>query len=186
MITHALRRLLSLLIIFSLSLSLKAQDTIITSQTLELIEGVDFDNFYFQGAVEVLGEGFFVSCEHLHVISRAEKNDAAGTKLQIGKIETMDASGNVYIEQDDKKAWAQQAQVLPDEEKMILTKDARLKDERGTVAGHRITLFKGQKEAIVEGGEEQQRPTLILHKLPKKQTDPIAVEAVESDKKSEN
>ena len=65
-------------------------------------------------------------------------------------------------------------------------KEARLKDERGTVAGHRITLFKGQKEAIVEGGEEQQRPTLILHKLPKKQADTTPVEAGQSDKKSEN
>lgn len=178
MSTYLLRIVISLkCIIFSLIMPVKAQDTVITSQSLRLIEGTDFDNFYFQGEVEVLGEGFFVSCDHLHVVSRAEKEDTTSTKLQMGKIQTMDASGNVYIEQAEKKAWAQEAQVLPDEEKMILTKEARLKDERGTVEGHRITLFKGQKEAIVEGGAAQ-RPTLVLHQLPTKQADEPPTETV--------
>lgn len=148
---------------------LLGQETVITSQTLRLVEGVERDHFYFEGKVEVVGDGLFVSCEQLHVVSEAESSSPSGTKVQMGNIETMKASGDVYIHQEDKEAWAQEAEVFPQEGKLVLTHNARLKDERGTVEGHRITLFKGQQEAIVEGPPDKAtRPTLILHQLPQK------------------
>lgn len=183
--TYILQSLLILSLLHAGLARTHGQQTIITSQTLRLVEGIDFDNFYFQGDVEVLGEDFFVSCEHLHVVSRAETPSTAGPKLQMGKIETMEASGNVYIRQEAKQAWSQEAEVLPDEEKMILRGKARLKDERGTVNGHRITLFKGQKEAIVEGGPEEKRPTLILQQFPSQKESKEAPETAQNTQKAE-
>lgn len=146
-----------------------AQETVITSQTLRLVEGVETDHFYFEGTVEVVSDSLFVSCQRLHVVSKADTASPSGAKVQMGKVETMEASGDVYIRQEDKEAWAQEAEVFPDEEKLVLTHNARLKDERGVVEGHRITLFKGQKEAIVEGpADKASRPTLILHQMPQK------------------
>lgn len=151
---------------------LNAQETTITSQTLRLVEGEHIDHFYFAGEVEVHGEDLFVSCEALHVLSLADAESSSGTKVQMGKIEHMEASGKVYIRQGEKEAWAEEAEVLPQEEKMILTHNARLKDERGVVEGHRITIFQDQKEAIVEGASDKaSRPTLVIHQLPQKKTE---------------
>ncbi len=159
---------------------LRGQETVITSQTLRLLEGVETDHFYFEDTVEVLSDSLFVSCHHLHVVSKADSTSPSGAKVQMGTIETMKASGNVYIRQEDKEAWAQEAEVFPEEEKLVLTHNARLKDERGVVEGHRITLFKGQKEAIVEGPTDKaSRPTLILHQIPQKKPENALADAPE-------
>lgn len=166
-----MKRLVFILTISVASASslLLGQETVITSQTLRLIEGLGRDHFYFEGNVEVVGDSLFVSCEQLQVVSEAESSSPSGTKVQMGNIETMEASGDVYIHQEDKEAWAQEAEVFPQEGKLILTHNARLKDERGVVEGHRITLFKGKKEVIVEGpADKVTRPTLIIHQMPQK------------------
>jgi lipopolysaccharide export system protein LptA len=134
--------------------------TVINSDTLTL-ESTDYlSKFTFTGHVEVHATNLFASCEKMLVVSR-RSGDADATVGQMGKIEKIIAIGKVRIEQGDRVALAGKAEILPNENKVVLEDNPTVIDGGSTVRGYRMILLKGQRKAIVEGADGS-RPTVTL------------------------
>lgn len=126
-------------------------ETVVTSRILRMIEEADHTLFRFTDEVRVEATNLSATSERLDVIAREAlkpQSDAA-TPLQLDRIE---AHGGVVITQTGRTSTAEKAFILPKEGKVVLEGEAVVDDERGRVSGHRMTLLKGQRRAIVEGG----------------------------------
>ncbi|GAB4275837.1 MAG TPA: hypothetical protein DIU37_04715 [Opitutae bacterium] len=142
-----------------------AQETTITSDRLEkrTVEGQD--RFYFYDNVQVVSQNMTAQCDTMEVFTEGRAGQG-GTGLEMGAIRVIYAKGHVVIEQAGRKAYADAAEILPADGKVVLMGRARVVDKEGTVEGHKITLLKGEERAIVEGGASGGRPKVILPSIP--------------------
>ena len=69
-------------------------------------------------------------------------------ELRVDRIVARDA---VEIQQTDRTARCDVADIQPASGTVVLTGNAVVEDVQGTVSGHRITLNQGQRRAVVEG-----------------------------------
>jgi len=67
-------------------------------------------------------------------------------------IREMEALGNVMVRKEGRVALANRAQYYSQEEKIVLTGDARIIENENQLGGERITLFVRNDRSIVEGG----------------------------------
>lgn len=144
----------------------KPQETVVTSHLLRMIEEPERTLFRFTESVEVAATNLDATCDRLDVITQeaAKPGPDAKTPLELQRIEAHD---NVAITQTGRTATANKAFILPKEGKVILEGKAVVLDDRGKVAGHRMTLLQGQRRAIVEGGgPEGERARITLPGLP--------------------
>lgn len=137
--------------------------TIIKSQELKIEEKKDENYFYFLGDVEIQSDSFEAQSQSLYVVCQ---KDAEGSKHTLGQIQYMKATESVKIRREGEYATCEEAEVYPEEEKLILSQNPILENQKGKVTGHRITLLKGNEQAIIEGGCSQERPKIYLNKLP--------------------
>jgi lipopolysaccharide export system protein LptA len=122
--------------------------------------------FRFTKDVEVTATNLDASCDRLDVIAVDRANAAPDAKLAL-ELQRIVAHNNVVIKQAGRIATAKKASILPKEGKVVLEGRAVVKDERGRAAGHRMTLFQGQRRAIVEGGgPEGERARITLPAMP--------------------
>jgi len=126
------------------------QETVITSNELELIGGDTQNRFYFTGNVKVTGTNLVATCDAMEVIA-ARSGATAPTVGQMGAIQTIVMTGNVVIEQAGRRATAGRAEILPHQDMVVLTQDPVVTDSQGTVTGHRMELLKGERKARVFG-----------------------------------
>jgi lipopolysaccharide export system protein LptA len=75
----------------------------------------------------------------------------AGTSEQIEKIE---ASGGVRVVQLDRVGTAQTASFFQQEEKLVLSGDARIQQGANLVSGDEIILFLRDNRSLVKSGED--------------------------------
>lgn len=146
--------------------STEMEDTVVTSHLLRMIEEPDQTLFRFTENVTVTATNLDATCERLDVIAReqASADPAADKPLELERIEAHD---EVVIEQTGRTATAKKAIILPKEGKVVLEGQAVVQDDRGRVAGHRMTLFQGQRRAVVEGGgPEGERARITLPAMP--------------------
>ena len=68
-------------------------------------------------------------------------------------VREIEARGNVVVSQEGRIALAEKAVYYSDEEKIVLTGDARIIEDQNQVGGDRITLFIREERSIVEGGK---------------------------------
>lgn len=142
------------------------QDTVVTSRLLRMIEEPGQTLFRFTEYVEVSATNLDATCDRLDVITREQANadPEAKTPLELERIEAHD---KVVIQQSGRTATSEKAFILPIEGKVVLEGQAVVQDERGRVAGHRMTLLQGQRRAIVEGGgPEGERARITLPAIP--------------------
>ncbi len=138
--------------------------TTINSQTLDMQSTDDESTFLFTGLVIVTGNNITLTCDRLEAITLRDRKDILGDKDktslgQVGKFKSMLATGRVRIEQGERIATCGRAEVLPGEEKIILTLDPMVRDGGSTVVGETITLFRDQRRAVVT------RPRITLPPL---------------------
>ncbi len=139
--------------------------TVIRSQLLNMIEEADQTVFRFTDTVEVTATNLTATCERLDAIAVApdssqtsKQGDSA--QLQLKRIEAYET---VRIRQEERTAEAERCTILPEEGKLVLEEKAVVNDERGRVAGYRLTLYQGQRRAVVEGGgPERERARITL------------------------
>jgi len=146
--------------------AVEPQQTVVTSHLLRMIEEPGRTLFRFTDNVEVAATNLDATCDRLDVITReaANPDSEAQTPLELQRIEAHD---NVVIKQTGRTATADKAFILPKEGKVILEGKAVVQDDRGKVAGHRMTLLQGQRRAIVEGGgSEGERARITLPEMP--------------------
>jgi len=140
----------------------ETEATIVTSQLLRMIEEPKQTLFQFTEDVQVTATNLDATCDRLDVIAVDQVNAAPDAKLAL-ELQRIEAHNNVVIKQAGRTATAMKASILPKEGKLVLEGKAVVNDERGRAAGHRMTLYKGQRRAIVEGGgPEGERARITL------------------------
>ena len=67
-------------------------------------------------------------------------------------VNEIEALGNVVVRRDDRVALANRAMYFSREEKIVLTGDARIIENKNQLGGDRITFFVRDDRSIVDGG----------------------------------
>ena len=142
--------------------------TVVRSESLEMTSNSQHNYFYFTDNVTINGNNLLVKCDNLEVTA-SRSGEADATIGRIGVIKKIIAIGSVEILQAGRAALAGRAELLPAEDKIILTDSPKILDRKAVVSGWRITLIKGKRTAIVENNpddNEGHRPTVVLDALP--------------------
>jgi len=100
------------------------------------------DKVTFIGNVVLKKEGLTLQSDSMVVYYNPATKD----------IKEIDASGNVIVHKDGRVALAQKAFYYSEEEKIVLTGDARIIENENQLGGDKITLFMRNDRSIVEGG----------------------------------
>ena len=108
----------------------------------------------FTGKVTLKKEGMTLSSDSMIVLYDV------GTK----DVKQIEAHGNVVVQKEGRIAQANNASYFSNEEKIILTGDARIIENDNQLGGQKITLFLRDDRSLVEGGkvtlyqDKQQKP----------------------------
>ena len=130
----------------------ETQPTTITSQKLDMHTTDTESVFVFTGLVTVNGNGIQLTCDELEVVALRSDKDTNAAIGQLGKFKSLVAKGRVKIVQGDRVATCGKAEVLPGEEKIILTENPLVRDNESAVTGERMVLYRGERRAVVESG----------------------------------
>ncbi|HTQ31945.1 MAG TPA: LptA/OstA family protein [Opitutaceae bacterium] len=120
--------------------------TVIDSQSLDMRSTADETVSVFTGNVVVTGNDLRITCDRLEVVSVRidDKTDTIGKQ---DRFKSLLATGHVHIVQGDREASCGRAQVLPHDDKVILTENPVVIDHgNNTVAtGDPIELLRGER-----------------------------------------
>lgn len=137
---------------FGLSASgLAQQPTELRSEKLEMTSTDDETRAICTGSVLLTGENLRITCDRLEIVA-SRIGDKAAVVATLERFKYLLATGHVRIVQGDREATCGRAEVLPREEKLILTEDPIVADHSNdfVAAGKKITLLRGQREVLVE------------------------------------
>lgn len=110
----------------------------------------------FEKNVRVIGTNIRLECEFLRVVV-VRKGDPKATIGKVDKFRSLLARGNVRIVQGDREAACGRAEVLPDEDKIILSENpvvvlrsATGDGDEGRIRGKKITMHRGERRVEVD------------------------------------
>jgi lipopolysaccharide export system protein LptA len=140
-----------------------AQPTVIESRSLEMRSTDKETIAIFDQNVVVTGTNLRLTCDHLEVVASRIGN-TTDTVAKLDQFKSLVATGRVRIVQGDREVTCGRAEVLPLEEKIILTESPVVIDHSGpyTERGTRIILLRGQRRVIVENSVFQGPPIIDL------------------------
>ncbi len=154
--------------------------TVIESGAAEMVSSETETRFTFTGGVKVTGTNLLMTCDFLEVIAlRAKENPKDDPRTREAKerdsgspfanpenFKSLIATGNVRIVQSDREALCARAEVLPGDNKVILTGDPRVRSTDGSyqASGAVMELRRGERTARILG-DGNQRPQFILPPL---------------------
>ena len=103
------------------------------------------------GSVTLVGTDLKIICDRLEFVALGI-GDKSSTLPTLDKFKYMLATGHVVITQADREATCGRAEVLPHEDKVVLTENPVLIDKATdwTSAGEKITLLRGERRVIVD------------------------------------
>jgi lipopolysaccharide export system protein LptA len=103
------------------------------------------------GSVTLTGTNLRILCDRLEIIAEGI-GDKTSTAPTLDKFKYLLATGHVRIVQGDREATCGRAEVLPRENKVVLTEDPVVIDNgTGWVnAGEKITMLRGDRRVIVD------------------------------------
>lgn len=130
------------------------QPTVILSEQLDMRSTDTHTTFVFSNRVIVTGTNLRLTCDKLEVVTTRE-GDVTATIGKLGHFKSLIATGNVRLLQSDREAACGRAEVLPDDDKIILTDHPVVKDlaNGATASGPRMVLYRGERRAVIEGDE---------------------------------
>ena len=130
------------------------QPTVIESEKLDMHSTDTLTTFVFSNRVIVTDTNLRLTCDQLEVVT-TRQGDVTATIGKLGHFKSLIATGNVHLLQSDREAACGRAEVLPDDDKIILTDHPVVKDlgNGATATGPRMVLFRGERRAVIEGGE---------------------------------
>lgn len=139
--------------------------TVIESGTAEMVSTEKESTFTFQNNVTVTATNMKLLCDQLVVVAR-RTGDPAATVGNPEKFKSLVATGNVRIIQNDREATCGRAEVFPDQDKVVLSENPRVKihGDDQVVTGPRMELYRGERRAVVLS-DEKSRPKLFLPPL---------------------
>ncbi|MBI3886412.1 MAG: hypothetical protein HY302_11890 [Opitutae bacterium] len=130
------------------------QPTVIDSEQLDMRSTDTLTTFVFTHRVVVTGTNLRLTCDKLEVVT-TRQGDVTATIGKLGHFKSLVATGNVRLLQSDREAACGRAEVLPDDDKIILTDHPVVKDlsTGATATGPRMVLFRGERRAVIEGDD---------------------------------
>jgi lipopolysaccharide export system protein LptA len=133
----------------------EVQPTVIDSVQLEMHSTDTLTTFVFTKNVIVTGTNLKLTCDRLEVVT-TRQGDPTATIGKLGRFKSLVAEGAVRIIQSDREAACGRAEVLPDDDKIILTDHPVVKDlaNGATATGPRMVLYRGERRAVIEGAED--------------------------------
>jgi lipopolysaccharide export system protein LptA len=139
----------------------EVRPTEIVSDQLDMSSTDELTTFVFNRHVSVTGTNLRLTCDRLVVVT-TRKGDPTATIGKLGRFKSLVAEGGVHIVQSDREAACGRAEVLPDDDKIILTDNPVVKDlaNGATATGPRMVLYRGQRRAVIEG--EESAPSRII------------------------
>ena len=153
---------LGLIAIVSLRAAPAPQETVVESDSSEMISSDTETVATFKDKVVVTGNDIIMHCDYLKVTA-FRKGDPKATIGKYGNFKSLVATGNVKIIQADRVAACGRAEVFPGEDRIVLTDHPTIKgaDDQYAAEGYRMTLYKGQRRAVIES-DPSERTRIIL------------------------
>ena len=157
------RRLRLLLLLLAAALRAAAQPaapaakvplvpTEIESGSAEMVSTATETIFTFRDQVVVIGTNLSLKCDQLVVIAK-RTGDPKATLGKQENFKSLVATGHVRLIQGEREASCDRAEVLPGEDRVILTGNpatVRSKDGRYAGSGPEMILERGQLKAIIK------------------------------------
>ncbi|HEY4301631.1 MAG TPA: LptA/OstA family protein [Candidatus Didemnitutus sp.] len=105
----------------------------------------------FHDNVVVTGTDLRLTCDFLQVIV-LRTGDPSAAIGKLDKFKSLLATGNVHLVQGARDAACGRAEVLPGEDRIIMTEHPVIVDrDQGTrISGRKITILRGQRRVFVE------------------------------------
>lgn len=127
----------------------------------EMISTATETTFTFRDQVVVTGTNLKLTCDLLVVIAK-RTGDPAATLGKQENFKSLIATGHVRILQSEREATCGRAEVLPGEDKVILSDNPKVRslDGKYVADGPRMILERGQQKAVIEGGSRFTLPAL--------------------------
>jgi lipopolysaccharide export system protein LptA len=128
-----------------------AQKTTLDCEHAEMWSVGDETRGVCTGAVTLIGTDLKIVCDRLEFTALGV-GDKSATLPALDKFKYMLATGHVVILQGEREATCGRAEVLPHEDKVVLTENPKLIDHGTdwTSAGEKITLLRGERRVIVD------------------------------------
>jgi lipopolysaccharide export system protein LptA len=136
----------------ALAQSTTPQNTVIESDGRGEMVSTDTETtITFRDNVRVTGTNMKLNCDYLEVVV-VRTGDKTATLGKPDKFRSMLATGNVRMIQGDREAACGRAEVLPEQEKVILSGNPVVvdRDQNTRIAGKTITMLRGQRRVEVE------------------------------------
>jgi len=139
--------------------------TVIESGRAEMVSTARETTFTFSQGVKITATNLTLTCDDLVVVAR-RGGDPAATLGTPAKFKSLLATGRVHLVQDDREATAGRAEVLPDEDRVVLSGQpvVRSLKDGWVQTGPKMILHRGERRAQVLG-EGDVRAVLTLPPL---------------------
>lgn len=130
---------------------LAEKDTVLTADELDMRSTPTETTAICTGNVVLEGTNMRITCDRLEIVA-SRLGDREATIGEFKGFKSLIATGNVHLVQGDREATCGRAEVLPLEEKVVLSMDPVVTDHSSdfVAAGRRITLFRGERELKIE------------------------------------
>lgn len=132
--------------------SVEPKNTVITSDGPgEMVSSDKETTFTFKDRVVVTGTNMKMTCDFLEIVV-LRSGDQAATLGKTEKFKSMLATGNVLMVMGDREAACGRAEVLPGDEKVVLSENPVVvdHDQNTRAAGDEITLLRGQRRVLIK------------------------------------
>jgi lipopolysaccharide export system protein LptA len=141
---------------FSHAAEVESQKTTLTCEKMDMWSEGEETKAICTGKVTVTGTNLRIVCDRLELTAtRVGKDDAGSAVPDLDKFRYLLATGNVSITQGTRTATCGRAEVLPLEDKVVLTENPVVTDTAAEFvsAGERITMLRGQERVFVENAK---------------------------------
>lgn len=130
---------------------LAPQDTVLSADDLDMRSTATETTAVCTGNVVLEGTNLKITCDRLEIIA-SRLGDRDATIGEFKGFKYLLATGNVRLVQGDREATCGRTEVLPQQDRVILSEDPVLIDRSSDaiVKGSKITLFRGERRVKVE------------------------------------
>jgi lipopolysaccharide export system protein LptA len=132
--------------------AVEPQPTTLTCDHMDMWSEGDETKAVCTGNVTVTGTNMRIVCDRMELIATRLGGQEAAAVPTLEKFRYLLATGNVSITQGSRTATCGRAEVLPREEKVVLTENPVVVDRATEFvsAGEKITMLRGQERVEVE------------------------------------
>lgn len=134
-----------------------AEETIVLADVITMRELKQENQFYFEGAVEVMSGAVHLDADRMTIVSQqrggSAQSDSEGKGIPVGEVRSLLAEGNVRIEQGNQVATGDRVTFYPAQERAVLVGHPRITNGEAVIVGQQIDLKPGS--ALITGTEEQ-------------------------------